>query len=177
MAKRRWILWVPLILFVGFVALVASGLVHPPTTTIASKMIGRPMPAFDLPQAVPGKPALASAELGQGRARLVNVFASWCIPCATESVQLQQLRAAGVEVDGIAIRDRPEDLGRFLAQWGDPYSRIGSDRDSAVQLAMGSSGVPETFVIDARGIIRHQHVGEIRPEDLPAIMQAVQDAR
>lgn len=173
---RRWILWVPLLVFVLFVGLVTSGLVHPPTTTIASKMIGRPMPPFDLPPAVPGKPPLASAQLG-GRPRLVNVFASWCVPCATETPQLEQLRLAGVEVDGIAIRDRPEDLGRFLRQWGDPYSRIGSDRDSSVQLAMGSSGVPETFVIDARGIIRKQHVGAIEPQDLPEMMQAVQDAK
>ena len=70
-------------------------------------------------------------------------------------------------IDGIAVRDRPEDLQRFLASYGNPFQAIGADADRRVQLDLGSAGVPETFVIDGQGIIRHQHIGAISPQDMP----------
>ena len=87
------------------------------------------------------------------------------------------MKRGGVPIDAIAIRDRPQDVARFLTRNGNPYDRIGSDVDSSVQLALGSSGVPETFVIDGRGIIRHQHIGDIRPEDVPELVAALKAAR
>ena len=78
--------------------------------------------------------------------------------------------AQGAEVDGIAIRDHRDDLASYLARNGNPYARIGADDVSAVQLAIGSSGVPETFLIDGKGIIRYQHIGDIRPEEVPVIL-------
>ena len=176
MGVTRALLWAPLILFALFAGLFASGLIKPSTSTIRSHLIGQPLPAFALPPALPGRPTVSTAGF-VGKPRLLNVFASWCVPCAAESPQLVQLRDAGVEIDAIAIRDRPEDIAGFLQRFGDPYARIGSDKDSSVQLALGSSGVPETFVIDGRGIIRHQHIGDIRPEDVPALLSAVQAAR
>jgi cytochrome c biogenesis protein CcmG/thiol:disulfide interchange protein DsbE len=173
----RLVLWAPLVLFLVFLGLFASGLIRPSSSTIRSKLIGQPLPEFALPAGVPDKPALARADLADGKPRLLNVFASWCVPCIAEAPQLLQLREAGVEIDAIAIRDRSEDIARFLNRNGDPYARIGSDRDSSVQLALGSSGVPETFVIDGKGIIRHQHIGDIRPEDVPALISAVQAAQ
>lgn len=172
----RLILWVPLILFVAFVAMFASGLISPTSRIIPSRMVGKPLPEFALPPGAPGSPALASAGF-RGKPRLLNVFASWCVPCAAEAPQLMQLAQAGVEIDAIAIRDRPQDVATFLQRWGNPYTRVGSDTESAVQIAMGSAGVPETFVVDGRGIIRHQHIGEIRPEDVPAILAAVRAAQ
>ena len=80
-------------------------------------------------------------------------------------------------IEGIAVRDRPQDLAGFLAAYGDPFRSIGADNDRRVQLALGSAGVPETFVIDGRGIIRHQHIGAINPQDVPAIAAAWQAAR
>jgi cytochrome c biogenesis protein CcmG/thiol:disulfide interchange protein DsbE len=174
---KRLILWAPLVLFVAFVAVFAAGLINPASKTIPSQLIGKPLPTFSLPQAVPERPALASANFAEGQPRLLNVFASWCVPCAAEAPQLMQLAQTGVPIDAIAIRDRPEDIQAFLGRWGDPYQRIGSDKASTVQIALGSAGVPETFVVDGRGIIRHQHIGEIRPEDLPAIMSALATAR
>ena len=79
----------------------------------------------------------------------------------------------GVPIDAVAIRDRPEDIRRFLARYGDPYETIGDDSESAVQLAFGSAGVPETFVIDGQGKIILQHVGAIRDEDVPKILEAM----
>jgi len=174
---KRLILWAPLIIFVVFIGVFAAGLIAPSSKDIPSQLIGKPLPLFSLPQAVPERPALGSANFHESGPRLLNIFASWCIPCAAEAPQLTQLAQAGVQIDAIAIRDRPEDISTFLARWGNPYRRIGSDTTSSVQIAMGSAGVPETFVIDGRGIIRHQHIGEIRPEDLPAIMSALAAAR
>jgi cytochrome c biogenesis protein CcmG/thiol:disulfide interchange protein DsbE len=82
-----------------------------------------------------------------------------------------------VPIDGIAIRDRPEDVAAFLAGWGDPFERIGADPTSKVQFALGSSGVPETFVVDGQGIIRHQHIGDVRPEDVPKLVAAWEATR
>jgi cytochrome c biogenesis protein CcmG/thiol:disulfide interchange protein DsbE len=87
------------------------------------------------------------------------------------------LKQAGVEIDAIAIRDARPDVDRFLARYGNPYARIGLDARSAVQIALGSSGVPETFVIDGQGRIAHQHIGDIRADDVPMILQRLEDAR
>ena len=78
---RRLIIWVPLLVFVFFVATVAVGLYAPSERVIRSKMIGKPMPEFALPQALPGRPALQSADLRDGQPHIINVFASWCVPC------------------------------------------------------------------------------------------------
>jgi cytochrome c biogenesis protein CcmG, thiol:disulfide interchange protein DsbE len=90
---------------------------------------------------------------------------------------LMELKRRGVKIDAIAIRDRPEDVAAFLARNGDPYERIGSDTASRVQLAMGSSGVPETFVVDGKGVIRHQHIGDIRPENVDTILAELEKAK
>ena len=169
-------LWLPLILFAGFFALVIWGLVRPADREVASAFIGKPLPAFDLPPATDDRPGLATAVFKAGKPRLLNVFASWCVPCAVEAPQLAALAARGVEIDGVAIRDHKADVARFLAQNGNPFARIGKDDLSEVQLAIGSSGVPETFVVDGKGVIRYQHIGDIRPEDMPLILAKLEEA-
>lgn len=175
-ATARWTLWLPLALFSGLVALFLVGMLRPADRDVASAMIGKPVPDFALRAAVPDRRGFASTEMATGKPRLLNIFASWCIPCAVEAPQLARLAAAGVAIDGIAIRDRPEDVRAFLARHGNPFARIGADDVSAVQVALGSSGVPETFVIDARGIIRYQHIGEIRPEHVPLLLEKLEEA-
>ncbi len=172
----RWALWLPLAMFAGFVLLVVAGLLRPADRDVPSRMIGQPMPQFALPQAVSDRPALGRADLANGKPHLLNIFASWCIPCAVETPQIAALAAQGAEVDGIAIRDHRTELTAFLARNGNPYRRIGADDVSAVQLAIGSSGVPETFVIDGRGVIRYQHIGDIRPEEVPMILDKLRGA-
>ncbi|HEX8447026.1 MAG TPA: redoxin family protein [Sphingomonas sp.] len=172
----RWLLWVPLIAFLLFLALVASGLLHPADRTIASRLVGQPMPAVRLPAASSTRPGLATGA-GTGQPRLVNIFASWCVPCAAEAPQLEALAKAGVPIDAIAIRDRREDVDQFLARYGNPYRAVGSDVDSRVQLALGSSGVPETFVVDGKGIIRAQKIGDIRMEDVAGLIAMVRSLR
>ena len=173
----RWALWLPLGVFAAFVVLVSYGLIRPKDDNIASAMVGKPLPSFNLRPAVPERPGLSTDVFEQGEPRLLNIFASWCIPCALESRQLDQLRARGAQIDGIAIRDRPADVAAFLERNGNPFSRIGADDVSAVQMGIGSSGVPETFVIDGKGVIRHQHIGVIRPEDVPLLLDKLHEAK
>ena len=174
---RRLILWLPLAFFAAFLLTVAIGLRDPSDTRIRSAMVGKAMPEFALAAATPSHPPLRRADLQGGQPRLVNIFASWCLPCKAEAPQLLALKRRGVAIDGIAIRDRNEDVAAFLAQYGDPFDRIGSDPESRVQLAIGSSGVPESFIVDGKGVIRYQHIGDIRPEDLSEILAAYEAAR
>jgi len=176
MGMTRW-RFIPLIVLLAFVAAVTWRLSHPPDTAIRSKMAGKPVPAFALPAALPTKPGLTSADLATGQPRLINIFASWCVPCIAEAPLLIALREDGLTIDGIAIRDRPEDIATFLARHGDPFARLGADRDSRVQMAFGSSGVPESFVVDGRGVIRFHHYGPITPADMPTIRHELEEAR
>jgi cytochrome c biogenesis protein CcmG/thiol:disulfide interchange protein DsbE len=173
----RWLLWVPLAAFALLFAVVASGLFRPADRTVRSTLIGKPLPPFALPPIAPGKPGLSAATFRQGQPRVLNIFASWCIPCAAEAPQLLRLKAMGIPIDAVAIRDTAPALKAFLRRNGDPYQGIGDDRQSAVQLALGSSGVPESFVIDGKGRIVLQHVGDIRADDVATIAAAVRDAR
>ena len=174
---KRVALWLPLAAFAALFAVVASGLIRPADRTVRSAMIGKPLPTFSLAGIVPGKPGLGSAVFAQGQPRLLNVFASWCIPCIAEAPMLMRLKNMGVPIDAIAIRDTPAAVQGFLRRNGDPYVRIGDDRVSSVQLALGSSGVPETFVIDGRGRIVKQVIGDIREENVPEILAALEQAR
>jgi len=174
---KRWLIWAPLLVFVALAGIIAWGLYKPADRTIWSAMVGKPVPDFVLPAMLPGKPGVASADFRRGQPRLLNVFASWCVPCIAEAPQLMALKAAGVPIDAVAIKDTPADVTAFLRRNGDPYARIGSDPHSRVQLALGSSGVPETFVVDGRGIIVKQHVGDIRADDVPELLQALAQAK
>lgn len=174
---RKLLIWLPLGLFLGFIALFASGLFQPDDRIIHSRLIGQPLPAFTLPAAASDRPPLASAQMATGQPRLLNIFASWCVPCAAEAPQLLALEQAGVQIDAIAIRDARSDVDAFLARYGNPYARIGLDARSAVQIALGSSGVPETFVIDGKGRIAYQHIGDIRADDVPMILEKLRAAQ
>ena len=176
MKRLRYTLWA----IVGLVALVFGlfgyQLTQPKDDFVASALVGEQMPAFDLPPVVASRPGLSSSDLADGTPRLLNVFASWCIPCAAEAPQLEELERAGAQIVAIAIRDRPEDVQRFLTIYGNPFTRIGGDDISEVQLSLGSSGVPETFVIDGNGVITYQHIGDIREEHVPLLLEELRKA-
>ena len=167
----RWLRILPLLVLIAFVAAVAWRLAMPAEEEIRSQLVGQRVPAFALAAAVAGKPGLSTADLADGRPRMINLFASWCVPCIAEAPLLMELKREGVAIDAVAVRDRPEDVAAFLSRHGDPFERIGSDPESKVQLALGSSGVPESFIVDGRGIIRYQHMGPIEPNDLATIMR------
>lgn len=172
-----WRLWVPLFAFALFLGLAGYQLTQPKDEFVESRMIGQELPYFELPPAMDGVEGASTADFATGAPKLLNIWASWCLPCIAEAPHLEALKEQGVEIIGIAIRDRPEDVARFLAQHGNPYARIGSDDLSEVQLAIGSSGVPETFVIDGAGVIRYQHIGDIRDRDVPVLLAELEKAR
>ena len=169
--NRPWLLWAPLVATACIGGLAIYGLAVPKDEQVRSAMIGQKLPEFVLPPATLGVLPLSNKDMVDGKPRLLNIFASWCIPCKAEAPQLEELKAAGVEIDGIAIRDRPEDVAAFLDEFGNPYRRIGSDSEMAVQLKLGSSGVPETYVIGADGTILFQHIGDIRLEHVPMLIE------
>ena len=173
----RAIRFAPLALLLLIVAALIWRLATPVDTEVHSTLEGKAVPSFALPAALPSKPALSSAELATGQPHLVNIFASWCVPCVTEVQVLGALKESGVSIEGIAIRDRAEDLANVLTINGDPYERIGSDADSRVQISLGSSGVPESFVVDGKGVVRYQHIGPIEREDVPMILARLEQAR
>ena len=172
----RWKLFVPLGLFAMFLGLAGYQLTQPRDDTVVSAMVGKPLPAFSLPPAIPGGSGVSHTDFADGRPRLLNIWASWCLPCIAEAPQLEALKAQGATIVGIAIRDKPDDVARFLQNHGDPYVAIAGDDRSEVQLAIGSSGVPETFVIDGKGTIRHQHIGDIRERDVPLLLEKLREA-
>jgi len=176
MRRLRIFLWAMVAVVGSLFALFAYQLSQPKDEFIESAMIGEPLPEFDLRPAVEGQPGLANTDLADGKPRLVNIFASWCVPCRAEAPQLETLRQSGAELVGIAIRDRPEDVAAFLQVYGNPFTAIGADDISEVQLALGSSGVPETFVIDGRGVITYQHIGDIRPEHVQTLLHELREA-
>jgi cytochrome c biogenesis protein CcmG/thiol:disulfide interchange protein DsbE len=173
----RAVRFAPLAVLALIIVALVWRLATPVDTNVSSKLAGKPLPAFALPAAVPGKPALSSEELATGRPHILNIFASWCVPCVGEVKVLQELKSRGVQIDGIAVRDTPQELADFLARNGDPYERIGSDAESRVQIALGSSGVPESFIVDGQGVIRYQHIGAIEQADVPTILTKLEQAR
>jgi cytochrome c biogenesis protein CcmG/thiol:disulfide interchange protein DsbE len=173
---RRSLVWIPLALLAFIAGISIYGLLRTKDDTVYSNMIGQPLPKFDLPAATSGTIGLRSTDFADGKPRLLNVFASWCIPCRAEAPQLDALKAQGAELFGVAIRDKPEDVTAFLNQYGNPFVRIGADADMKLQLTLGSSGVPETYVIGGDGLILYQHVGDIRPEHVPMLLQKLREA-
>ena len=173
----RAVYFIPLALFAFFAGLAGFMLTQEKDEFVQSQMIGEPLPAFELRPATQDRPGVSLADFKTGKPKLLNVWASWCLPCIAEAPHLEALRESGAEIVGVAIRDRPQDVAAFLAKHGNPYSRIGADDLSALQLELGSSGVPETFVIDGDGIIRHQHIGDIRARDVPILLEKLEEAQ
>jgi cytochrome c biogenesis protein CcmG/thiol:disulfide interchange protein DsbE len=134
--------------------------------TISEGLIGRPAPTFALTRLEGGD--LLTSDAMRGRSYVINMFASWCTPCRAEHPQLMALQASGVEVVGIAYKDRVENTGRFLSDLGNPFSAVAMDPEGRFGLELGLVGVPETFVVGADGTIRAVYRG-------PLTGQAIED--
>ena len=166
---------IPLILFIVMVAFLAVGLKLDPRE-VPSPFIGKPAPAFNLPQlADPGK-SFSNANL-QGQVSLLNVWASWCVSCKQEHPFLLKLAKQNIlPIYGLDYKDEREAGMEWLNRLGNPYTVSVFDADGKVGIEWGVYGVPETFVIDKQGVIRHKHTGPITEESwqktlLPLIIQ------
>ena len=175
--RRRMLVLVPLVAFLALAALFVLRLGAGDPSRIPSALIGHPAPRTDLPplpglerdgKAVPG---LNSAEF-QGRVTVLNVWASWCVPCREEAALLMTVAAdPRVNVVGMNYKDQPDNARRFLGRYGNPFAANGIDGNGRAAIEWGVYGVPETFVIGRDGHIAYKLIGPVTPDNLEAALK------
>ena len=145
---------------------------------VRSVLINKVAPDLTLPAVAGIGVGGVDNDLLRGQATVVNVFASWCVPCRAEHPFLEALKAeTGVRMVGINQKDQPENAAKFLAELGNPYDAVGGDSEGRVSIDWGVYGVPETFVLNAAGVITYKHIGPIDAQSLPEVIAAVQKAK
>ena len=162
---QRPVFWVPLVAFVALCALLAVGLTLNPRE-VPSPLVGKPVPAFELPILGDSKNTFSTRD-AIGKPWILNVWASWCVACRHEHPILNQYAQNNdTFMVGLNYKDPPANGLAWLAEFGDPYSLSVIDFDGRVGIDWGVYGVPETFVVDAEGVIRYKHIGPITNESL-----------
>jgi len=151
-------LFLPLILFTLLAMALFRGLSLDPTA-MPSALIDRPLPAFTLP-ALGDDSRLSQANL-QGQVALLNVWATWCVSCRVEHPYLKQLADQGIPIFGLNYKDDDQQALRWLSELGNPYRATIADREGTLGLDLGVYGAPETYLLDANGVVRYRHVGVV----------------
>jgi cytochrome c biogenesis protein CcmG/thiol:disulfide interchange protein DsbE len=175
---KRALYILPALGFVVIAAFLFRSLNEPAPDILSSALIGRPVPRLALPALDRDTQGFGPRELASGQVTVVNVFASWCVPCRTEAPVLARLASSGgVALYGLVQKDTPAKVRAFLGEVGNPFQRIALDADGRASIEWGVYGVPETFVIDGRGVIRARVVGAVTDvvlanDLLPAIAAA-----
>jgi cytochrome c biogenesis protein CcmG/thiol:disulfide interchange protein DsbE len=175
--SRRWLVALPLFGFLAIAALFLLRLYGGDPSKIPSALIGRPAPQTTLPALeglvhngapVPGlDPALFN-----GKISVVNVWASWCVPCHDEAPLLTALAEdTRLQIVGINYKDSPDNARRFLGRYGNPFAAVGVDGNGRASIEWGVYGVPETFVVGRDGTIRYKLVGPITPANLDSVLK------
>ena len=153
----------PLAIFVVLVGFLGVGLTLNPRE-VPSPLVGKPAPAFELPQLADPAKTFSPAEM-RGKVWMLNVWASWCVSCRAEHRTLAELAHSGiVPVYGLNYKDTREDGLEYLRKLGDPYRAIAFDPQGRVGIDYGVYGTPETYVIDKQGVIRYKRIGPLTPE-------------
>ena len=171
--KRTLLFLLPLVVLAGLVGVFAVRLSSDQDPGyIPSVLINKPAPDFALPP-VEGLPVPGfDTDSLKGQVTIVNVFASWCVPCRDEHPLLMAIKdQLGVPIFGINQKDQPENARAFLAELGDPYAAIGADSNGRASIDWGVYGVPETFVVNARGIITQKIVGPLNARSIEAVLK------
>ena len=160
LAPKHFLRFVPAAVFFLLAIFFAIKLQSPEKITVASD---RPLPSFDLPALMPEKPAFTNRTLA-GQVAVINVFASWCLPCRAEHPLLSAFEQMRIPVYGIAYKDKPEAVRAYLHELGDPYAAVGQDAAGQTAIELGLSGVPETYIIDRAGHVRYHVRGPLTPD-------------
>lgn len=163
----------PVVIFAALAGMFAFALQKGDPSRLPSALIGKPSPRVelapleDLTEAGQAMPGISAGDLAAGTPAVVNFFASWCGPCVEEHPLLLRLKErAGVRILGVNYKDQAVNARRFLSRYGNPYTRVGVDRDGRAAIEWGVYGMPETFVIDGKGTIVFKHVGPLTPDVL-----------
>jgi cytochrome c biogenesis protein CcmG/thiol:disulfide interchange protein DsbE len=182
----RLLAW-PLAIFGLLALLFVFALRSGDPSRLPSALIGRPAPATALPaleglgDGASALPGIAAADLRSGGVTVVNYWASWCAPCQQEHPQLMALRdraGPGVRLVGINYKDQAASARRFLGRYGNPFASVGVDADGRAGIEWGVIAVPETFVVDGRGVVVYKHTGPMSPESLEgAVLPAIRTAQ
>jgi cytochrome c biogenesis protein CcmG/thiol:disulfide interchange protein DsbE len=152
----------PVAVFAALATLLYVGLNLGPPSALPSPLIGKPAPEMSLPALDGEAQGFSRAELGQGKAVIVNFWSSWCVPCREEHAVLQALASGkSVTLYGVAYKDDAAASRAFLTELGNPFAKIDLDRDGRVAIDWGVTAVPETFVVDAKGIVRVHYAGPL----------------
>ena len=170
--RRRWGVVLPFAIFIALAGLFWYALQTGDPSKLPSALIGKPVPEFTVPpleglKAEDGTEmqSFAASDLAQGKPTIVNIFASWCVPCLEEHPMLMALaEEPGMRIYGINYKDDPASARRFLGRYGNPYDRVGTDSSGSTAIDFGVYGVPETFVISGDGTIAYRHVGPLTEE-------------
>lgn len=169
----------PLIVFIALVALLVFGIhwnEHHEMTEVPSPLIGKPAPEFTLPLLYDSTKSVSRKDL-LGKPYLLNVFGSWCPTCQYEHpILTAQIKPLGIKLIGLDWKDQPENAKRWIAQFGNPYDGVITDEDGRAGIDFGVYMAPETFLVDAQGMIRYKRIGmftaeTIRDELMPKIAE------
>lgn len=171
--KKNWFYLLPLLIFIVLGVLLLSSLGKDPQLLPSAKL-GKPLPNFTLP--VLGEEELfISAEQLKGQVFMLNVWATWCPSCRIEHPVLNQLAAEGVVIYGLNYKDRPDEALNYLQTLGNPYKNVISDTQGDLGLDLGVYGAPETYLVDANGIIIYRHVGVVTQENWLSTLKPLLD--
>jgi len=175
---RRFVVLLPLFIFLALAALFFFRLGSGDPSRIPSALIGKPAPATNL-AAVPGllardgtpMPGINAADF-KGAVTLVNVWASWCVPCHDEAPLLEKLAEdKRIRIVGINYKDQPDNARRFLGRYGNPFAAAGADNNGRASMEWGVYGVPETFIVGRDGAIAYKLVGPITEANLDRVVR------
>src|SRR5690242_5717321 len=177
MKRRRLVVLLPLVVFMAVAGLFLYRLGAGDPSKLPSALIGRPVPDTPLP-AVEGLvrdgkpvPGIANADF-KGAVSLVNVWASWCVPCHDEAPLLMQLaQDKRIRILGINYKDQPDNARRFVGRYGNPFAAVGADQNGRASIDWGVYGVPETFLIGRDGKIAYKLVGPITAHNLETVLK------
>ena len=175
---RRWLMALPLVVFAALAAIFWFRLGDGDPSRIPSALIGHPAPQTSLPPldglASNGAPIPGlDPTVFKGKVSLVNVWASWCVPCRDEAPLLTELgRDSRLQVVGINYKDSAENARRFLGRYGNPFRIVGVDANGRASIEWGVYGVPETFIVGREGTIVYKLVGPVTPDNINTVLRA-----